>query len=142
MSFADFFQSNPSTGGQQVFPDSAVDFPTSGSTTPDLTLINESEVNIANVGTYQVMFQVPVTGTAQLVLGLDTGSGPVEQSSTVVGSSATSAQIVGMSIVTTTSANTLLTVRNPAAATKAIRLANNLGGSEPVSAHLVITRIQ
>jgi hypothetical protein len=66
----------------------------------------------------------------------------VEQASTVAGRGTRTCQIVGMSIVKTTVVNTLLEVRNPGAAVTALTITPNAGGPDPVSAHLVIVRIQ
>ena len=47
-----------------------------------------------------------------------------------------------MSIITTTSANSILTVRNPAGNSTALTITPLSDGTRPVSAHLVITQIQ
>ena len=47
-----------------------------------------------------------------------------------------------MAIVTTTSINSILIVRNPADNATALTITPNAGGTEPVSAHQVITLIQ
>jgi hypothetical protein len=44
-----------------------------------------------------------------------------------------------MSLVTTTTVNSILSVRNPAANFLALTITPLAGGSNPVSAHLVIT---
>ena len=149
MSFADFFAVDP-PNSQQVLAGGAVNFPQANpSNTADITLVPNTvgEVNLANAGTYQVTFQVPVSGGGQLVLGLDTVDGSTELPNTVVGTNVagTDSQIVGVSIVTTTSANSVLTVRNPTSSSPtspqpAITTAKST--LNPVSAHLVITRIQ
>ena len=46
-----------------------------------------------------------------------------------------------MAIVTTTSINSILTVRNPSANAAALTITPLAGGTRPVSAHLVITQI-
>ena len=47
-----------------------------------------------------------------------------------------------MAIVTTTSINSILTVRNPADNATALTITPSGGGTEPISAHLVITQLQ
>ncbi len=47
-----------------------------------------------------------------------------------------------MSIITTTSINSILTLRNPASNAAALTITPVAGGTEPVSAHLIITRLQ
>ena len=51
-------------------------------------------------------------------------------------------QIIGMAIVTTTSINSILTVRNPADNATALTITPSTGGTQPVSAHLVIIQLQ
>ena len=61
---------------------------------------------------------------------------------TVVGRATGTSDIIGMSIVTTTSVNSVLTVRNPAGNSTALTITPLAGGTRPVSAHLVITQLQ
>ena len=74
----------------------------------------------------------------QLVLTLNGGELPY----TVVGRAQLTCQIVGMALVTTTSINSTLTVNNPGGETTALTITPSAGGTDPVSAHLVIMRIQ
>ena len=60
---------------------------------------------------------------------------------TVVGRATGTSQIVGMAMVTTTSINSVLTVRNPEGNATALTITPLAGGTRPVSAHLVITQI-
>lgn len=61
---------------------------------------------------------------------------------TVVGRATGTIQIIEMTIVTTTTINSVLTVRNPADNAAALTITPLAGGIEPVSAHLVILQIQ
>ena len=61
---------------------------------------------------------------------------------TVVGRATDTSQIVEMAIVTTTTTNSILTVRNPAGNAAVLTITPLAGGTQPVSAHLVITQIQ
>ena len=60
---------------------------------------------------------------------------------TVIGRATSTSQIVGIAIVTTTTTNSILTVRNPAGNAAALTITPLAGGTRPVSAHLVITQI-
>ena len=60
----------------------------------------------------------------------------------VVGRATGTSDIIGMSIVTTTEENSILTVRNPAGNSTALTITPLAGGTRPVSAHLVITQLQ
>ena len=61
---------------------------------------------------------------------------------TVVGRAIGTSQIIGLAILTTTSVNSILTVRNPANNSTALTITPLAGGTQPVSAHLVIIQIQ
>lgn len=84
------------------------------------------------------MFQVNVGEAGQLLLTLDGAS----LAYTVVGRATGTSQIVGMAIVTTSTINSVLTVRNPADNSTALTITPLAGGTQPVSAHLVILQIQ
>ena len=61
---------------------------------------------------------------------------------TVVERATGTSQIVGLAILTTTTINSVLTVRNPADNSTALTITPLAGGTQPVSVHLVITQIQ
>lgn len=144
LDFADFFALMPPNNATTVAVGGDVDFPQDGpsSGTGLIARTGVDTFNLAIIGTYQVMFQVSVTEAAQLVLTLNSGGGAVELSYTVVGRATGTSQLVGIAIVQTSVINSILTVRNPAANSTALTITPLAGGADPVSAHLVITRIQ
>ena len=139
LAFADFYALMPPDNAATVAPGEDVDFPQDGPTSAtDITRTGPDTFNLSEIGTYQVLFQVSVDEPGQLVLTLD----GAELAYTVVGRATGTSQIVGMALVTTTSADSILTVRNPANNATALTITPLAGGTEPVSAHLVITRLQ
>jgi hypothetical protein len=120
-------------GGDVDFPQ---DGPSSGSL--GITRIGADSFRLSAIGAYQVLFQVSVTEPGQLILTLN----GVDLGYTVVGRATGTSQIVGMAIVRTTAVDSVLTVRNPAGNTPALTITPSAGGNRPVSAHLVITRLQ
>ena len=58
-----------------------------------------------------------------------------------IGRATGTSQITGLSLVTTTTVNSVLTVRNPAGNAAALTVTPLAGGTRPVSAHLVITQL-
>jgi hypothetical protein len=138
---ADFFALMPPDNAATVAPGTDVSFPQNGPTIgAAIVRTGSSTFNLSEIGTYQILFQVSVSEAGQLVLTLDSGAGAVEQSYTVVGRATGTSQIVGMALVQTTVSNSILTVRNPASESTALTITPLAGGSDPVSAHLVITR--
>ena len=139
LNFADFYALMPPDNAATVAPGTDVSFPQDGPNSgTGITRIDADSFNLAEIGTYQVLFQVSVTEAGQLELTLNGGELPY----TVVGRATGTSQIVGLAILETTSINSILTVRNPASNSTALTITPLAGGTEPVSAHLVITQIQ
>ena len=129
----------PPDNAATVAPGTDVSFPQDGPNSgSDISRINANSFNLALIGTYQILFEVSVDEAGQLILTL---SG-ADLEYTVVGRAAGTNQIIGMAFVTTTSINSVLTVRNPAGNSTALTITPLAGGTRPVSAHLVITQIQ
>ncbi|MDP1879543.1 MAG: hypothetical protein Q8K60_01225 [Parachlamydiaceae bacterium] len=142
LDFADFYALMPPDNAATVAAGADVDFPNDGPNSgANIVRTGADTFNLALIGYYHVLFQVSVTEAGQLVLTLNSGAGAVELAYTVVGRATGTSQIVGMAIVQTTVINSILTVRNPASETTALTITPLAGGTEAVSAHLVITRI-
>jgi hypothetical protein len=115
-----------------------INFPNNGpSFGTDITRLTSSTFNLATIGIYQVLFQVSITQPGQLCVTL----GATKQAFTVVGRATGTSQIVGICLVNITSANTVLSIRNPTGELTALTLTPIAGGINPVSANLVITRL-
>jgi hypothetical protein len=141
--FADFYALMPNDNDATVAAGADVAFPNDGPLSgPNIVRTGATTFRLAAIGVYQVLFQVSVTEAGQLVLTLDSGAGAQEQAYTVVGRATGTSQIVGMALVETSFANSILTVRNPAGESTALTITPLAGGVDPVSAHLVITRIK
>ena len=137
--FADFYGLMPSDNADTVAPGTDVDFPQDGPTSAtSIARTSSSSFTLTDIGSYLVFFQVSVTEPGQLVLTLNNTELPY----TVVGRATGTSQIVGMSIINTTVATSVLTVRNPASEAAALTITPNAGGTEPVSAHLIIIKLQ
>jgi hypothetical protein len=128
----------PGDNAATVAPGTDVSFPQDGPISGTaITRIGASAFNLAAIGTYQVMFQVSVDQAGQLILTLN----GADLAYTVVGRATGTSQIVEMALVQTSVINSILTVRNPAGEAAALTITPLAGGTRPVSAHLVITRI-
>ncbi len=127
-----------------VAADFAVQFPRNGSTTGTINRTGFSTFLLPTIGTYLVQFQVDVREAAQLQLRLNN----VPLPDTVVGRATGQTQIIGLSLVTTTTSASVLEVINPSSnVTLDVSSGTNpafgdQSGNNPVSAHLVIVRIQ
>jgi hypothetical protein len=141
LDFSDFYALMPgdtATIGTNV----AVQFPQVGPTNGSIIALDApaTQFQLPTIGTYLIKFQASIDeagpGSAQLELRLN-GS-PLPDS--VVGRDTGTSQIIGTSLVTTTSPNAVLEVINPGGT--ALTLTPIAGGTHSVSAHLVIIRIQ
>ena len=138
LGYADFYALMPPDNAATVAPGTDVSFPQNGPIGgTGIARATEDSFTLSDIGTYQVMFEVSVDEPGQLVLTLN----GVELPYTVVGRTTGTSQIVGMALVNTTSAESVLTVRNPEGTATALTVTPIAGGTEPASAHLVITRI-
>ena len=138
LSYADFYALMPPDNAATVAPGTDVSFPQNGAiANTNIGRLGSDSFNLGPIGTYQILFQVGVTKAGQLILTLNGEDLP----ETVVGRATGTSQIVGMSLVTTTTGNSVLTVRNPAGNAAALTITPLAGGTRPVSAHLVITQL-
>ena len=139
MNYADFYALMPPDNAATVAPGTDVSFPEDGPNSGvGIARTGDSSFNLAQIGAYQVLFEVSVDEAGQLLLTLN-GS---DLAYTVVGRATGASQIVGMAIVETTTVDSVLTVRNPAGNAAALTITPLAGGTRPVSAHLVIIQIQ
>ena len=139
LGFADFYALMPTDNPDPIVAGADVSFPQNGPTSAtSITRASATSFTLADPGVYQVLFQVSATEGGQLVLTLNGEELPY----TVVGRETGATQIVGIALVETTVADSLLTVRNPEGTGDPLTLTPNAGGTEPVSAQLVITQLQ
>jgi Collagen triple helix repeat (20 copies) len=139
IAFADFYALMPPDNAATVAPGTNVEFPQIGPTSSTtISQLDASNFLLAAIGTYQVLFQVSVDEAGQLMLALN----GVPLAYTVVGRATGTSQIVGMSLVTTSTTNSTLNVQNPVGNSTALTITPLAGGTHPVAAHLVIAQIQ
>ena len=138
LAYADFYALMPPDNPDTVAAGEDVAFPENGPiSNTGIGRITDDAFLLGEIGTYLVMFQVSVTEARQLVLTL----GGTELPYTVVGRTTGTSQIVGMAILTTTTENEVLTVRNPLANGAELTVTPYAGGTQPVSAHLTIVQL-
>ena len=139
LNYADFYALMPPDNAATVAPAADVNFPQDGPNSGSgISQISDSSFSLDEIGTYQILFQVSISEAGQLVLTLNGD----ELGYTVVGQATGTNQYIGIAIVTTTSINSIITVRNPPNNATALTITPNAGGTESVSAHLVILQIQ
>jgi hypothetical protein len=136
--FADFYALMPNDNPNDVDVGFPIEFPQNGPSGGFITRGNSSLFILPTVGTYLIYFQVTITQSAQLVIVVD-GS---ELLYTLTGRSVGNTQIVGQSIINTTQPFSILSINNPSTNSSALTITQSSGGNNPVSAHLIITRLR
>lgn len=135
--FAEFFALAPPDNAATVAPGTDVTFPQDGPSLGTIQRTDSSSFNLADVGTYEVSFSVPVDEAGQLELTLN----GADLAYTVVGRATGTSPISGTSYVETTTVDSLLTVRNPAGNSTALTVTPLAGGTRPVASTLTIKRL-
>jgi hypothetical protein len=141
MKFGYFYALMPPDNAATIAVSAAVNFPQDGAAS-GISRASDSEFILPAIGVYEISWQVSVSEGGQLVIGLDSGSGVVEQPATVAGRATGTSQIVNQVLLTTTSPASILTVRNPTGNPTALTVTPIAGGTHAVSASLVIKQIQ
>ena len=138
LSAADFYALMPLDNLTTIASGSNVLFPNNGPVFgTDITRLTASTFNLKSIGIYQVFFQVSVTEPGQLCVVLDT----IQESYTVVGRATGTNELVGICLIRTLIQNSIISIRNPLGETTALTITPFAGGTNPVSAHLVITKL-
>lgn len=134
-----FYALMPSDNAATVPPGGDVEFPQNGPTTsPGTSRSGASTFTLSTPGVYRVAVNVPVNEAGQLVLTL----GGIELAHTVTGRATGTSLITLTTLVETASANAVLTVRNPSLSPAALTITPFAGGTQPVSATLLIELVK
>jgi hypothetical protein len=139
--FAEFYALMPPDNAATVGAGAPVEFPRTGPTTGVIVRQTATKFVLPSIATYRVTFSVSADEPGQLVIALNTGGGMVELPYTVYGRATGTSLIAGDALVTTTAANSLLEIRNPAGNTPALTVTPNAGGTHAAAASLVIQRL-
>lgn len=135
-----FFALMPPDNASTVAPSQAVDFPQDGPNT-DATVISRfsaSEFQLNEIGTYRISVQVSVAEAGQLQLSMN----GVPLAYTTVGRATGTSQITMLTLVDVSEANSVLSVQNPPGNVAALTITPLAGGTEPVSASLLIELVK
>jgi hypothetical protein len=135
INIANFYALMPGDNAATVAAGSPIEFPNDGITNNVvITRLSAGVFNLALIGIYEIFFQVSVTEAGQLVIVLNGAELPY----TVVGRATGTSQIVGMSLITTTLPGSILSINNVIASVTALTVTPIAGGTNPVSANLII----
>ena len=139
--FVEFYALMPGDNTATIAPGTPILFPKNGptsgniirsSTTPDGQFI------LPDVGTYSIIWQVSISEGGQLVLVVN----GTEDPRTLVGRATETSQIIGSTLLTTSTLNTIVSLNNPVGNSTALTVTTTAGGAKAVSASIIIKRLQ
>jgi hypothetical protein len=139
--YSEFYALMPPENSSPVVAGAAVEFPQDGPSSGGILRGGPSTFVLSSSGTYRVAFTVSVTEGGQLELTLDSGSGPLPLPYTVSGRASGTSQITGEALLTTTAANSVISLINPSGEPTALTITPDAGGVDPVAATLVIEHL-
>lgn len=135
--YASYYATAPSDNPDAITAGSAVEFPGTSAQSAGITRLTDSTFNLAEAGTYLVMFKVNSAQTGQLQAAVNsTGI-----ANAVFGTGSDNTEINGLTIITTTDANTVLSIINPTNSTSSFTVAQNAGGTNPSISTLTIIKL-
>lgn len=133
--YASFYALAPNDNPTAIAQNTAVEFPNTTASTTGITRLTNSTFNLADTGTYLVMFKVNTNTAGQLGIAVN---GAVQPNATF-GNAADDGIIEGKTIITTTAANTVLSIVNPIATT--VTVTPSAGGTEATVSDFTIIKL-
>lgn len=133
--YASFYALAPNDNPTAIAQNTAVEFPNTTASTTGITRLTNSTFNLTDTGTYLIMFKVNTNTAGQLGIAVN---GAIQPSATF-GNAADDGIIEGKTIITTTAANTVLSIVNPIATT--VTVTPSAGGTEPTVSDLTIIKL-
>lgn len=133
--YASFYALAPNDNPTAIAQNTAVAFPNTTASTTGITRLTNSTFNLADTGTYLIMFKVNTNTAGQLGIAVN---GAVQPNATF-GNAADDGIIEGKTIITTTAANTVLSIVNPI--TTAVTVTPSAGGTEATVSDLTIIKL-
>lgn len=133
--YASFYALAPNDNPTAIAQNTAVEFPNTTASTTGITRLTNSTFNLTNTGTYLIMFKVNTNTAGQLGIAVN---GAVQPNATF-GNAADDGIIEGKTIITTTAANTVLSIVNPIATT--VTVTPSAGGTQATVSDLTIIKL-
>ena len=135
--YASYYATAPGDNTTAVTAGNAVEFPTTSSQSTGITRLSDSTFNLAEAGTYLVAFRVNSTNAGQLQIAVNSNG----LANGIFGTSTEGASIDGATVITTTQANSVLSIINPTNSTSPITITQNAGGTNPTISTLTIIKL-
>ena len=126
--FVEFFALMPGDNTATVAPGTPISFPQNGPTSGTIirsSTTPTSQFVIPAIGTYSITWQVSIAEAGQLVLVVN----GVEDARTLVGRATGTSQIIGNTLLTTSTLNTIVSLNNPSGNPVALTVSPIAGGT-------------
>ena len=139
--FVEFYALMPGDNTATVAPGTPISFPRNGPTSGTIirsSTTPTSQFVLPEIGTYSITWQVSIAEAGQLVLVVN----GVEDARTLVGRATGTSQIIGNTLLTTSTLNTIVSLNNPSGNPVALTVSPIAGGTRAVSASIIIKRLQ
>lgn len=139
--FVEFYALMPGDNTATVAPGTPISFPQNGPTSGTIirsSTTPTSQFVLPAIGTYSITWQVSIAEAGQLVLVVN----GVEDARTLVGRATGTSQIIGNTLLTTSTLNTIVSLNNPSGNPVALTVSPIAGGTKAVSASIIIKRLQ
>jgi|688.fasta_scaffold926177_1 hypothetical protein len=135
ISIANFYSLMPPDNNKKINIGEPIDFASDGpSNNNNISRLTSSLFNLTSIGLYEISFIVNINESAQLIIVLN----DIELDYTVVGRTNVSSQIIGNCLISTTIANSIISINNPISNNKSITLTSYAGGNNAISSQLTI----
>ena len=138
MSFAVFYGLVPPNNENEIQPGDSVEFPIDYITNTNIIRVNNKAFKLVQTGIYEIKFILSITHPAQLVVSMDSGSGFIQQSHTVVGRNSGSSQLIGDVFIKVTKTNSIICISSPLENNNPIRITPTAGGTLAETCYLII----
>ncbi len=134
--YAEFYARMPGDNAATVAIGADMVFPQNGPSQGSIVRASPTAFTLASIGTYRVSFGASISEAGQLQLTLNN----VGVAYGVFGRATGTGLITGEAFITTTTVNSVITVRNTSSAS-ALTVTPLAGGTEPVTAYLILQQV-
>lgn len=135
--YASFYGLSPADYTTTVGASQAVPFPNTAANSTDITRLSATTFQLAEPGTYLVSYRLNSSEGGQLQVAINGVGVP----STTTGQESTDSVISGQSVITTDTANSVLSIINPATDASVITVTPTAGGTIPTANQLTILKL-
>ena len=137
INYAEFFSLMPPDNAAPIAVGDFCHFAQNGINSGVISRASLSSFILPNIGIYEIMFNVCVAEAGQLVIDLNGNELP----NTVFGRATGTTQIIGISLIETTSINSIVAIKNPLGNSTALTVVPLSGGTKSNVCNIIIKQL-